>query len=219
MARLEGGITGRAAGTCAGVQLFSVRRGSGRTTAVRLSPRTPATRSPQQLLYQQRMADIRTFIDTINPTFATALSRIPQPPHGWFNDWMQLISRALTAAPPAITFSATARIIGQPAALPPASFRIIRVSSTALTLDWSYLPYRPPQSIGDRLFFAMFDPANPFNRTSYRFRVITGSVSRSADYYAMTNWLSGLNPACIAFFCNSQYSPTKREPLQYVTID
>ena len=133
MARLVGGITGRAAGTCAGVQLFRARRGPGPVTAVRALPEPPANWSTKQQAHRQSMRDIRTFLDTFASAFPPYLQRPPAPPFGWFAQWFALIAQASTSVPPTFTFSSSARIVGPKAQIPPASFKILRVSSTAMT--------------------------------------------------------------------------------------
>ena len=218
MAILGAGITGHAAGTIAGVQVYKARTARGNVTAIREAPAPPAERSANQILYQQRMVLIRQFLDTTSNTFSAAVRRMQGPPYRWSNDWLKIISTSLNVPPPGFTFATNARRMGSPTVIAPSAFRLVRVSSTALTLSWSYLPLGKGQSPSDRLYMFLFSASLPYDRTSAKYRIIAGSQFRSSSSYAMSGFTTNHASLAFVFFADTATNFTRREPFQLIPI-
>lgn len=218
MARLVGGITGRAAGTCAGVQLYKSRRGSGTVTAVRSAPEITAPRSAAQLTQQLRMSEIRRLLDTILPAVTAPIRPLNKAPFGWFADWFALWEPMISGTAPFAALRTTGQTFSKWGAIPRSEFVLTRVSSTSLTLRWPLTPFLPGQYAGDRLFYALFTCSQPWNRTSTYHRWGYGTTSRSGTFPTLASLAPNQPAAVLCFFANAQTTPTKREPLTLLTI-
>jgi len=164
------------------------------------------------------MVTIRQFLETSHQTFSAAVRRLQGHPYRWSNDWLKIISTSLNAAPPTFTFAPDARKIGYPTDMAPSSFRLQRISTTALTLYWSYLPLGKGQSTTDRLYMFLFSASLPYDRTSTKYRIVAGTQYRSTGSYTMTNFTTSHASLAFVFFTNPYTNFTKREPFQLIPI-
>jgi len=217
VARLFGGFTGQVAGTCAGVQLYKTRRGPGRFTAVRAEPQTTAPRSAQQILYQQRMAEIRRFFSTLLPEWANIYMTIDPPRFGWFTNFFQLIAPNLTPATPFTSFAPPIHQTSRDGTIYPASFTSIRTDPTTGALFWNYNTFAPTQLPTDRLALIILSSAQPWNRTYPYYRANASLKIRSQNGI----WFAGMQPSepliFLAYFYRNTPDATAREPIQLFT--
>jgi len=218
VARLVSGITGRAAGTCAGVQLYKARRGPGRVTAVRASPEITAPRSPAQLMYQERMSEVRRFPTTVNPYWPGYIIQGNTAPFGWFADFFALLAPQISPGAAFTTLKDTGYRSSRFGYITKATITLTRVSTTSLRLTWTSSPLYGNQLATDYIHFALFRTSLPWSRTAANFRYHNGALRRTNAYYTLTGLTSGAAFCAIVWFDRGSGSTYRREPMQLITI-
>ena len=218
MARLVGGITGRAAGTCAGVQLFRARRGSGNVTAVRAMPKPPETWSAAQEIYRLRMQEIRRIIQTFTPIISDSIRAGNTNPFGWFADWFRLIAPQISPGAPLSTLATTGYRLSPFGSFPTASMYLSSASTTSLWIRWSANNLLPGQLLTDQLYFILLTCSKPWDRTSAYYRAESGSGTRSGTLRAISGLAASQPAVCIAWFKRAAAGDTHRDGLQLLTI-
>ncbi len=217
MAILTSGITGPAAGKCAGVQFFKARTKSGKITAARIHTVPTAPRSEAQIAYQNRLQLIRDFWLSTHGRFASVIKNQSTAPFGWFADFYQLLAPMFAAPAPAFSFKTTGNNQSRYGEIPIAPYRFLRNSSTSFSLIWPNSNYLPGQSGTDYLYATVFSCTHPMSRAAGYYLYNFNLTTRSVGQWNISGIAASIPIVVIATFANHNTNPTKRDPLSIMT--
>ncbi len=139
------------AGTLAGLQLLSVRRGPGRVTAVRIRPKPPEHRTQSQIDQEARFQNLAELYRLWTQSGIHLIRDAPGCAEGFYNAWCAAILASVTQNIPDLVFPYYAPIAPNVGTLPPTQVAGQTIATATHRLTWSAYPPPPGSSPTDRL--------------------------------------------------------------------